>query len=155
MYSTPVYSTAKAGYSTHPPFSDAGKSVGCIAGGIISAREIKIWRRKRQACASGTSAASLYFACAIPPAMQAIKSVFPSPHYVFCKIFLTQYFYASLGIIKVRHKVTCRLCECRFLTVNVANNRTLIFKAWILLWQQRNSQTAKKSRQLSTQSYWH
>ena len=129
MYSTPVYSTAKAGYSTHPPFSDAGKSVACIAGGIISAREIKIWRWSRQACGK----AALALACAIPPAMQAIKSVFPSPLYVFCKIFLTQYFYASLGIIKVRHKVTCRLCECRFLTVNVANNRTLIFKAWILL----------------------
>ena len=154
MYSTPVYSTAKEGYSTSPPFNDAGKSVACIAGGIISAREIKIWRRKRQACASGTSAASLYFACAIPPAMQAIKSVFPSPLYAFCKIFLTQYFYASLGIIKVRHKVTCRLCECRFLTVHdVANNRALIFKAWILFWQQRKSQQVKKSRQLSSYSY--
>ena len=139
MYSTPVYSTAKADYSTHFLFSDADKSVGCIAGGIISAREIKIWRRSRQTCGKAALALWRLFRqnfISLAPYRQLcrLSSPFSPAHFMSsAKIFLTQHFYASLSIIKVRHKVTCRLCECRFLTVDVANNRTLIFKAWILL----------------------
>ena len=43
----------------------------------------------RQSCARSLAAlpSKIYFACSIPPAMQTIKSVLPSPLYVFCKNF--------------------------------------------------------------------
>ena len=143
MYSTPVYSTAKAGYSTHPPFSDAGKSVACIAGGIISVREIKFWQRSRQACGKAASGAS-----PLASGGSSVKTLFRvrhtasyagydvrSPQPSLC--LLQNFSHAILLCFvrhKVRHKVTCQLCECRFLTVNVGNtDRALIFKAWILL----------------------
>ena len=56
----------------------------CVAGGIVSAREIKSWRRSRQASGEAVKRMGrgtllflaalppkLYFACAIPPATQA------------------------------------------------------------------------------------
>ena len=139
MYSTPVYSTAKTGYSTSPPFSDAGKSVACIAGGIISVPEIKFWRRSRQSCdkaasdasplASGGSFVKTLFRVRHTASYAGYEVRSPQP-----TLRLLQNFSHAILLCFVRHKVTCQLCECRFLTVNVGNtDRALIFKAWILL----------------------
>ena len=56
------------------------QDLACVAGGIVSAREIKYWRQSQQASGEaargmGIGILKLYFARAIPPATQATQDL--------------------------------------------------------------------------------